>query len=268
MRLALVFEIALLQVNSEQSIKPFSIEGKTLQKGKKKLRYYMIKEGEGAQAKFGDNAYIHYTAFLPDGTIFDSSHKKGKSVRLTVGINQVFEGLDLGLLLMNKGSKIRLLVPYKLAYGKEGYKNIVPPKTDITLDIEMIDLVPPKPVVKWDITDKKVVETSSGLKYVIFDEGEGEFIKDDNIVEVHYSGYFTDGKLFDSSIKRFEPIRFPVGAGAVIDGWDEGLKLMKKGAKFQLIVPAYLGYGEVGAPPQIPPNTDLIFDIEVIDVLK
>jgi len=74
--------------------------------------------------------------------------------------------------------------------------------------------------------------------------------------------------LFDSSVKRLEPIRFPVGVGSVIDGWDEGLQLMRKGSKFQLLIPSYLGYGSEGAPPQIPADTDLIFDIEVLDVIQ
>jgi len=264
----LIFEIALLQVNPGKAIEPFNIEDKTIIKGKKKLKYYLVGQGQGPNAKFGDNAYVHFTAYLPDGTIFDSSHKKGKPVRVTVGINQVIKGWDMGLQFMSKGSKIRLIIPPKLAYGKQGFKNIVPPNTPVILDLEMVDLIHPKPVKKWDIADREVVETQSGLKYIVFEQGEGDIIENDNIVEVHYSGYFTNGELFDSSVKRFEPIRFPIGVNAVIDGWDEGLKLMRKGSKFQLIIPSHLAYGENGAPPQIPPNTDLIFDIEVIDVIK
>ncbi len=264
----LIFEIALLQADKGKTIEPFNIENKTIKKGKKKLKYYLVEQGKGPKAKFGDNAYIHFTGYLPDGTIFDSSHKKGEPVRITVGINQVVMGWDMGLLFMNKGSKIKLIIPPKLAYGKLGFKNIVPPNTTLTLDLEMVDLIPPKPVIKWDIKEKEIIETTSGLKYIVFELGEGDIIKNDDIVEVHYSGYFTNGELFDSSVKRFEPIRFPIGANAVIDGWDEGLKLMRKGAKFQLIIPSDLAYGENGAPPQIPPITNLIFDIEVIDVMR
>ena len=264
----LIFEIALLQVNEGELVEPYSIENCKLQKGKRKLKYYTIVEGEGSTAKFGDNAYVHYTAYLPDGTLFDSSIKKIEPVRITVGINQVIQGWDMGLQLMKKGGKIKLIIPAKLAYGAKGYQNKVPPNTPITLDIEMVDLVPPLPVEKWDISNKQIIETASGLKYVVFEEGEGDLIVNDDIVEVHYSGYFTNGQLFDSSVKRFETLRFPVGAGIVIEGWDEGVKLMKKGAKFQLLVPSYLGYGEEGAPPQIPENADLIFDIELIDVIK
>jgi peptidylprolyl isomerase len=264
----LIFEISLLQVNAGEVIKPFSTENCKLQKGKKKLRYYTIHEGKGELAISGDNAYVNYTGYLPDGTIFDSSHKKGEPVRITVGINQVIEGWDMGLQLMKKEGKIKLIIPPELAYGSEGNAPIIPPNTIITLDIELVDLVPPEPVEKWNISGKKVIETPTGLKYVVFEQGVGELIENENIVEVHYSGYFTNGELFDSSVKRFEPIRFPVGAGVVIDGWEEGLKLMRKAAKFQLMVPSYLGYGTEGSPPIIPADTDLIFDIEVIEVIK
>jgi peptidylprolyl isomerase len=264
----LIFEISLLQVNAGELIKPFSIENCKLQKGKRKLKYYTIHEGEGNFAKLGDNAYVNYTGYLPDGTIFDSSHKKGQAVRITVGIKQVIEGWDMGLQLMKKGGKIKLIIPPELAFGSDGNAPIVPPNSTITLDIEMVDLIPPAPIEKWNIAGKNIIETSTGLKYVVFEPGNGELIENDNIVEVHYSGYFTNGELFDSSVKRFEPIRFPVGAGIVIDGWDEGLKLMRKGAKFQLLVPSNLGYGTEGSPPLIPEDTDLIFDIEVIDVIQ
>lgn len=264
----IIYEIALLQVDSVDKVKPYDIAGKTLHKAKKGLKYYIINEGTGSFAKAGDNAYVHFTGYLPDGKIFDSSVKRGKPARITVGANQVVKGWDTGLTFMKKGSKIRLIIPAKLAYGRKGYKNIVPPNTPITLDLEMIDIVPPPEVKMWDSTGKQIHTTESGLKYIIFNKGEGDLIKDEDIVTVHYSGYFTDGKLFDSSVKRFEPIQFPVGAGFVIDGWDEGIKLMRKGAKFQFIIPSELAYGKEGNPPTVKPDTDLIFDIEIIDVIK
>jgi peptidylprolyl isomerase len=261
------FEISLLQIDKGTPIELFSLDGLKLQKAKKNLRYYLVEEGTGTYAQKGDNAYVHYTAYLGDGTIFDSSHKNGEAVRITVGINQVIAGWDMGLELMQKGSKIHLVIPPKLAYGKLGYKNLVPANATIHLDLEMVDLVSPKPVVMWNNAGKPVKETLSGLKYVVFEAGTGELIENEDVVEVHYSGYFTNGELFDSSVKRFEPIRFPVGIGAVIDAWDEGLLLMRKGSKFQLLVPSHLAYGEAGAPPQIPANSDLIFDIEVLDII-
>lgn len=264
----LIFEISLMQIDDGKQIEPFNISGLKSKKTKDEIEYYIVKQGEGRLAIKGDNAYVHYTGFLSNGSIFDSSHKKGKPVRITVGGGQVFEGWDFAIQEMNEGSKYRFVIPADLAFGEKGYKQIIPPNETILMDIELVKLVPEIKVAKWDATSNDTLETASGLRYIIFNKGEGELVENDNLVEVHYTGYFANGTLFDSSVKRDEPIKFPIGAGIVIDGWDEGIKLMRKGARFQFLVPSKLAYGEQGAPPQIPANANLIFDIEVLNIVK
>ena len=110
----------------------------------------------------------------------------------------------------------------------------------------------------------KAVTTPSGLKYVVVAEGEGETPKKGAVVTVHYTGKLLDGKKFDSSYDRNQPIDFPVGAGQVIKGWDEALLSMKKGEKRVLIIPASLGYGPSGRGP-IPPNATMVFDVELVN---
>ena len=111
---------------------------------------------------------------------------------------------------------------------------------------------------------KDVKTTKSGLLYKIENAGKGEAIKATDTVKVHYTGKLPNGKVFDSSVERGQPVEFQLNQ--VIPGWTEGLQLVKKGGKIQLVIPPSLGYGKQGAGASIPPNSTLIFDVEVLDV--
>lgn len=109
-------------------------------------------------------------------------------------------------------------------------------------------------------------KTSSGLRYIDEVVGEGDAPTKGKKVRVHYTGRLTSGKKFDSSVDRGSPFEFTIGIGQVIKGWDEGVMSMKVGGKRQLIIPPDLGYGARGAPPAIPPNAELVFDVELLGV--
>ena len=110
------------------------------------------------------------------------------------------------------------------------------------------------------------VTTPSGLKYVDQVVGTGEAAVAGKTVNVHYTGWLENGKKFDSSVDRGQPFSFPLGAGRVIKGWDEGVQGMKVGGKRKLTIPSDLGYGSRGAGGVIPANATLIFDVELIGV--
>lgn len=110
------------------------------------------------------------------------------------------------------------------------------------------------------------VATASGLKYIDMVEGTGATPQKGQTVTVHYTGTLENGRKFDSSVDRGQPYEFRLGEGAVIKGWDEGLASMKVGGKRKLIIPPVLGYGQRGSPPNIPPNSILLFDVELLGV--
>jgi FKBP-type peptidyl-prolyl cis-trans isomerase len=130
-----------------------------------------------------------------------------------------------------------------------------------------------KTIVKKKMTQKKqmipestAVTTVSGLTYIVTKKGEGAQLKAGDNIIVNYTGLLTNGAKFDSSLDRGEPFSFPLGAGKVIKGWDEGFQKLKVGDHATLIIPSTIAYGERGAGGVIPPGATLIFIVEVIGV--
>jgi peptidylprolyl isomerase len=127
-----------------------------------------------------------------------------------------------------------------------------------------LDINSEKENLKMDL--ENAVTTSSGLKYIDIQEGDGATPTKGQTVTVHYTGTLVDGKKFDSSRDRDRPFSFKIGVGQVIAGWDEGVGTMKVGGRRTLIIPPELGYGSRGAGGVIPPNATLIFDVELLEV--
>jgi FKBP-type peptidyl-prolyl cis-trans isomerase len=122
------------------------------------------------------------------------------------------------------------------------------------------------PVAQADIAQKsEMITTPSGLKYQVLKRGTGTVSpKATDTVKVHYHGTLLDGTVFDSSVERGEPISFPLNG--VIPGWTEGLQLMKVGDKFKFEIPANLAYGPNSPSPKIPPNSTLVFEVELLGI--
>lgn len=114
-------------------------------------------------------------------------------------------------------------------------------------------------------TEGKEITTSTGLKYIDLKEGTGEAAKKGDTVTVHYTGWLTNGTKFDSSVGN-KPFVFPLGAGRVIKGWDEGVAGMKVGGKRKLTIPSELAYGKTGAGRVIPPDAILVFEVELLKI--
>jgi len=199
-----------------------------------------------------DVVTIHYTGWKTDGTMFDSSVTKGKPASFRVG--GVIAGFGEGLQLMVIGEKRRLWIPESLAY-----KGAREPKGMLVFDIELIDIPTRAPAdVKAPPADAKT--TASGLAYKVLKQGVGgRHPRSSSEVTVHYTGWTTDGKMFDSSVVRGQPSTF--GLDGVIAGWTEGLQLMFEGEKTRFWIPEKLAYEGKKAPYGL-----LVFDIELIKI--
>ena len=211
-----------------------------------------------------DLVTVHYTGWTTDGKMFDSSVSTGKPA--TFPLDKVIAGWTEGVQLMVAGEKRRLWIPEELAYkGKAGR-----PAGMLVFDVELISFAAPTPKetpsdprkapddVQRPPGDAK--RTGSGLSYKVLKPGRGgRRPTATSSVTVHYSGWTTDGKLFDSSVVRGEPATFPLNR--VIPGWTEGVQLMVEGEKRRFWIPESLAYAGQG-----PIFGDLVFDIELIKI--
>lgn len=257
----LVFTMKM--VSLRKPVKPYNVEGLDTVSMESGVKYIRVKKGKGKSVQDGNRAKVFYSGYFVDGRKFDSSfdHPGAEAFDFIIGRHQVIEGWEKGVVGMRKGEKRRLIIPYALAYGEQGRNPVIPPKSDLVFDVELVDfeVVIPPPV--FDVKGKDTITTASGLQYIKVKETNGRQVVAGDTVTINYSGYFRDGKLFDSSVERGDSIMLIVGKRMVIPGWDEGLQYLKEGEKVRFIIPYKLAYGEQGRMPVIPPKSDLIFDV-------
>jgi peptidylprolyl isomerase len=230
------------------------------------LTYEILSKGTGKAPIKGGKVTVHNTGKLTNDTVFDSSVKRGQPFSFKLGVGQVIKGWDEGIALLHVGDKARFTIPSNLGYGERG-AGAIPPNSTLIFDVELLESKDPFVPVPYDVKGKDTVKTASGLQMIkILSNNEGTKAENGKNVEVHYTGYLTDGKVFDSSLEREKPIQFPLGQGYVIKGWDEGISLLKTGEKARFIIPYNIAYGDAGRPPVIPAKANLIFDVELISV--
>jgi peptidylprolyl isomerase len=210
-----------------------------------------------------DQVKVHYTGWTKEGKMFDSSVLRGQPI--TFPLNGVIPGWTEGVQLMVVGEKRRLWIPGKLAYGD--HPRMGAPAGDLVFDVELLDIIqaPKPPAVPTDVKapPPNAKKTASGLAYRVLTPGTGAtHPTPSSTVTVHYTGWTTDGKMFDSSVMRGQPMTFRLDQ--VIKGWTEGVQLMTKGEKARFWIPGALAYGDTPTRPGAPAGM-LVFDIELLD---
>jgi len=212
--------------------------------------------GDGVAAVSGDYVKAHYTGWIYTdgekiGEPFDSSLTRGEPAVFPIGAGRLIKGWDEGIPGMKVGGKRVLIIPPDMAYGDTARPNI-PAGSTLYFEVELVEV----PRVQ---TDDQIT-------------GDGPTAAIGDMVKVHYTGWLqaedgSRGEKFDSSLDRGEPFSFPLGGGRVIAGWDIGVQGMQVGGKRLLTIPSDLGYGASGAGGAIPPNANLIFEVELLEVV-
>jgi FKBP-type peptidyl-prolyl cis-trans isomerase len=255
--------------------------------------YFMeTKKGTGKAPQDGDFIETDLVATALTGGKFIDTYEEGKPYDLQVGTGQLGVGFEHAIKKMRAGGKATVIVPSDLAFGESGVQGFIPPYSPVVYEIYIR-----KVMTKAEMDAKREAEakkaaaeakkleseeqakinaylkannitaqpTASGLIYIEEVPGTGTQAVNGNKVKVHYTGYLLDGKKFDSSVDRGEPFEFVLGQHQVIQGWDEGIAMMRVGGKAKLIIPSRIAYGPKGTGP-IPPYAPLVFEVELIEV--
>jgi peptidylprolyl isomerase len=229
------------------------------------LYYIENQVGEGVGLEYYDTAVFGFKAKRTDGQLLESSEGKGPATVIVGGSNLIY-GVTEALGYMRQGGKSTAIIPSMLGYGAIQFENL-PAYSTIVYEIELLEVKPGVEVVPFNIDTVQKFTTASGLIYypvVVIDSTQkvvmGKHLK------LEYTGYFENGKIFNSTLKTGQLFTVAFGYDQLIEGWTEGLKLMREGEKYRFVVPYGLAYGVSGSYPVIPPHADLTFDVEVVEI--
>ena len=265
------------------------------------LYYQFFKENPGEQPQVGDLMDLLISCTVNDTTIIVPKGPNTLPLEAPLFVGDFYEGMTM----MHKGDSASFIVNIDSTFIKWFHQPSLPAEfnsTDVMrFDVRLDDFYPESEyAVRLGAKIKKDAEariekmkadhpeetataaqqlteylaknkinvepTASGLYYVMTQEGNGEKPEVGQMVQVHYTGKLLDGTVFDSSVERGEPISIPIGVGQVIPGWDEGIMLMSKGEKGVLYIPYYLAYGDRQAGDKITPYSNLMFEVELVDI--
>ena len=286
-------EIALRKSMENSMLSPYFQDGKyTITEDS--LIIVDINEGDGEFAKLGNIMKVYFTFQTLEGdTILDFT--SGKPYELVFGDMALGQGFYEGLSLVSDGGEAEFIIPSSLAWGSEGFQDVILPYTPFKFDLKVIDIMTsdeyeaeqkiiqekenkenaqrlkeePQRIAKY-VKDNNinVAPKASGLYYIETLAGNGESAQVGDMVAVHYSIYDVNNKLIESSLDYGQPIPFIYGENQMIPGIEEAVGYMKVGGKSRIVVPSQLGFGDIKIDENLPANSTLIIDLEFVDLQR
>lgn len=235
------------------------------------LQYYFLEEGDGEMPQPGEVASVNFTGWLQDGLQFADS-QDGVPVDFIVGEGQIVPGWDEMVLLMHVGDVVQFVLPPELGLGEEGAPNgVIPPNATLVFEMELVEIKPPPPTPTpapppVSVEESDYTVTDDGLKIFMITEGSGELVESGDLVTLHYKMWDQDDAQLESSYDFGQPVQIVAGSGQAGPGWDEALLMMSPSSKAQFVLTPELAYGDQAA--NAPTEGDLIFEIEILDVVK
>lgn len=207
--------------------------------------------------ELNDVVMVNYTARVAAGEVYDSNEKLGKPVPLKTNVGMMVRGWEEGLLEMHEGDQGRIMIPAALAYGENGYTTIIPPKADIIVDIEIIEII-----------DPEILE--DGVKVYKWEKGgTGATPQKNQIITFDYFAYKKgkNGGLYDNSYQNEAAFSFKYKNSNVVDGLHIGMSILKAGENAFIEIPSKSAYGSAGLQDLVPKNTDIVYDVRIESIL-
>lgn len=224
------------------------------------LQYIIYEEGSGDTPVTGDTVIAHYTGYTADGNKFDSSRDRNATFDFRIGQGQVIRGWDEGFALMTPGTKALLIIPSDLGYGPSGAGADIPPNATLYFDVELVDIEPVRKPIQ--VEDSDFTDLDTGVRVHDFAIGDGAEAVDGKVTSLNFAVWDAGTtELFASSDENGQPIGFKLGSEQMFAALQDGVRGMQVGGSRQIYMPA-----ETLEGAGFPPATDIVFEVELIDV--